>query len=111
MPKSHELLHRISGSGLSIEYKFTRTISVFSPKMTSIELLLVNSGDAPLSNIKLSDTVWKQFFSGDGGGGGVKRRGFFLVSSVIFSWQSFVYLFSPPAPPFFFFLSQAIGTT
>ena len=86
-PKSYELLHRISGNGLSIEYKFTRTISVFSPKMTSIELLLVNSGDAPLSNIKLSDTVWKQFSSGDGGG---EEGRIFLVSSVIFCWQSFI---------------------
>lgn len=55
-PKSYELLHRISGSGLSITYKFTRTISVFSPKMVSIELQLVNNGEAPLSNIKLGDS-------------------------------------------------------
>ncbi|KAK7499691.1 hypothetical protein BaRGS_00009032 [Batillaria attramentaria] len=55
-PKSYELLHRISGSGLSITYKFTRTISVFSPKMVSIELNLVNNGEGPLSNIKLGDS-------------------------------------------------------
>ena len=100
MPKSHELLHRISGNGLSIEYKFTRTISVFSPKMTSIELLLVNSGDAPLSNIKLSDTVWKQFSFGDGWGRGVKRGGFLgglfsnflLAKFYLFSSGAFIFL-------------------
>lgn len=56
IPKLYELLHRISGSGLSISYKFTRIISVFSPKMVSIELHIINNGDAPLSNIKLGDT-------------------------------------------------------
>ncbi|XP_076465075.1 AP-3 complex subunit beta-2-like isoform X2 [Babylonia areolata] len=54
--KSHELLHRISGNGLSISYKFTRTISVFSPKMVSIEWTLLNNADGPLNNIKLGET-------------------------------------------------------
>ncbi|ESO88349.1 hypothetical protein LOTGIDRAFT_126173 [Lottia gigantea] len=53
--KSYELLNRITGSGLSINYKFTRTVSVFSPKMVSIELMFTNSGDEPLTNIKLGE--------------------------------------------------------
>ncbi|KAK7116839.1 AP-3 complex subunit beta-2-like isoform X2 [Littorina saxatilis] len=54
-PKSYDLLHRISGNGLSITYKFTRTISVFSPNMASIELTLTNNSEGPLNNIKLGD--------------------------------------------------------
>ncbi|XP_061173908.1 AP-3 complex subunit beta-2-like [Saccostrea echinata] len=51
--KSYELLNRMTGNGLGITYKFTRTISVFSPKMVSIELTLTNHGDKPLSAIKV----------------------------------------------------------
>lgn len=56
-PKSYELLHRISGNGLSVTYKFTRTISVFSPKMVSVELFLTNNGDVPLTSVKIGETV------------------------------------------------------
>lgn len=59
-PKSYELLHRISGNGLSVTYKFTRTISVFSPKMVSVELFLTNNGDVPLTNVKIGETKVQQ---------------------------------------------------
>ncbi|XP_067666923.1 AP-3 complex subunit beta-2-like isoform X2 [Haliotis asinina] len=53
--KSYELLNRIKGNGLSVEYKYTRSISIFSPKMVSIELTLTNSGDTPITNISMGD--------------------------------------------------------
>ena len=55
--KSYELLNRMTGKGLGITYKFTRTISVFSPKMVSIELTLTNHGDNQLSGIKIGKKV------------------------------------------------------
>ncbi|KAK6188892.1 hypothetical protein SNE40_004974 [Patella caerulea] len=54
-PKSYELLNRMTGNGLSITYQFTRTVSVFSPKMVSIELKLTNNSDDTLTNIKIGD--------------------------------------------------------
>lgn len=51
--KSYDLLNRMTGNGLGITFKFTRTISVFSPKMVSIELTLTNHGENPLSGIKV----------------------------------------------------------
>lgn len=53
--KQYELLNRIKGNGLGVTYKFTRTISIFSPKMTSIELTLTNSSDNQLAGIKIGD--------------------------------------------------------
>ena len=55
--KSYELLNKLSGNGLSATYKFTRTISIFSPKMVSIELCLTNGSDNTLSAIKLEQKV------------------------------------------------------
>lgn len=55
--KSYELLNRMTGKGLGITYKFTRTVSVFSPKMVSIELTLTNHGDNQLSAIKIGKKV------------------------------------------------------
>ncbi|XP_064608318.1 AP-3 complex subunit beta-2-like isoform X2 [Liolophura sinensis] len=53
--KSYELLNRMSGNGLALSYKFTRTISIFSPKMASIELSFVNNSDKPLKEIHIGD--------------------------------------------------------
>lgn len=58
--KSYDLLNRMTGNGLGITYKFTRTISVFSPKMVSIELTLTNHGESPLSGIKVGKKVGKK---------------------------------------------------
>lgn len=57
--KSYDLLNRMTGNGLGITFKFTRTISVFSPKMVSIELTLTNHGENPLSGIKVGKKVRK----------------------------------------------------
>ncbi|XP_053385509.1 AP-3 complex subunit beta-2-like isoform X2 [Mercenaria mercenaria] len=51
--KSRELLNKMAGDGLSVTYKFTRTISIFSPKMVSIELSFTNGSDKTLSGIKI----------------------------------------------------------
>lgn len=58
--KSYDLLNRMTGNGLGITYKFTRTISVFSPKMVSIELTLTNHGESSLSGIKVGKKVGKK---------------------------------------------------
>jgi len=50
-----ELLNRITGGGLSVTYRFTRSISVFSPKMVSIELMFTNSADKPVEGIHITD--------------------------------------------------------
>ncbi|XP_060597112.1 AP-3 complex subunit beta-2-like [Ruditapes philippinarum] len=51
--KPRELLNKMAGDGLSVTYKFTRTISIFSPKMVSIELSFTNNSDKTLSGIKV----------------------------------------------------------
>ncbi|XP_052812976.1 AP-3 complex subunit beta-2-like [Mya arenaria] len=58
--KSYELLNKLTGNGLSITYRFTRTISIFSPKMVSIELAFTNSSDNTLSGIKIGQKKIQQ---------------------------------------------------
>ena len=53
----HELLNKFAGAGLSATYKFTRTVSIFSPKMTSVELVFTNQSDDPIHRIKIKDKV------------------------------------------------------
>ena len=47
----------MTGNGLSVTYKFTRTISIYSPKMASIELTFNNNTDKTLNAIKIGDKV------------------------------------------------------
>ncbi|KAJ7389585.1 AP-3 complex subunit beta-2, partial [Desmophyllum pertusum] len=49
--KSHELLHRMQGKGLSGSYKFTRGPCIYSTAMVAVEVTLVNNSEAPISNI------------------------------------------------------------
>lgn len=53
--KVYELLNRMTGKGLSVSYKFTRTVSIFSPKMASIEMTFVNSSDNTITGINIGD--------------------------------------------------------
>ncbi|XP_041375514.1 AP-3 complex subunit beta-2-like [Gigantopelta aegis] len=53
--KTYELLSRMKGNGLNVCYKFTRTISIFSPKMVSIELSFTNLGETNLQAIGIGD--------------------------------------------------------
>lgn len=51
--KSYDLLNRMTANGLTVKYCFTRTISIFNPKMTSIELTITNDSEKPMTNIKI----------------------------------------------------------
>lgn len=53
--KVYELVNKITGKGLTITYKFTRTVSIFSPKMVSIEMTFVNTSDNTISGIHIDD--------------------------------------------------------
>ena len=55
--KSFELLNKMKGNGLSVTYRFTRTISIFSPKMVSIELSFTNESDSKVSAIRIGEKV------------------------------------------------------
>ena len=55
--KTYELLNKMKGNGLSVTYRFTRTISIFSPKMVSIELSFSNGSDSTVSSIKIGEKV------------------------------------------------------
>ncbi|KAH3752044.1 hypothetical protein DPMN_186652 [Dreissena polymorpha] len=55
--KTYELLNKLSGDGLGITYKFTRTISIFTPKMVSIELTFTNSSESIVSNIRIGQKL------------------------------------------------------
>ncbi|KAG1662788.1 AP-3 complex subunit beta-1 [Nymphon striatum] len=50
-----EILNKVSGNGLSVEYRFSRSINIFCLKMTSIELTLTNHGPEPMKSIKIDD--------------------------------------------------------
>ncbi|XP_033749494.1 AP-3 complex subunit beta-2-like [Pecten maximus] len=53
--KVYELVNKIAGKGLTITYKFTRTVSIFSPKMVSIEMMFVNNSDNTISGIHIDN--------------------------------------------------------
>ena len=55
--RSYDLLNRITGDGLGISYKFTRTVSIFSKKMVSLDLTFTNSTDAPMKKIYVGEKV------------------------------------------------------
>uniref|UniRef100_A0A8C9U1J3 AP-3 complex subunit beta n=1 Tax=Scleropages formosus TaxID=113540 RepID=A0A8C9U1J3_SCLFO len=50
-PKSHELLHRMSGKGLAVSYHFPRQPCAYSHRMVSVQLTLTNGRDQPLEDI------------------------------------------------------------
>ncbi|XP_050949273.1 AP-3 complex subunit beta-1 isoform X2 [Labeo rohita] len=52
---SHELLHRMTGKGLSAQYRFTRQPCIYGNSMVSLQLTLSNSGDQALENIHISE--------------------------------------------------------
>ncbi|XP_031565931.1 AP-3 complex subunit beta-2-like [Actinia tenebrosa] len=53
--KSYELLHRMTGNGLSATYRFTRGPCIYSTTMIAVELTFTNSSDAAISNIHIGD--------------------------------------------------------
>ncbi|XP_069700513.1 AP-3 complex subunit beta-1 [Periplaneta americana] len=52
--KTTELLNKISGRGLNVLSRFTRSPHLFSPAMVSIELTFTNLGTEDLADIKVS---------------------------------------------------------
>uniref|UniRef100_A0A673H0M6 AP-3 complex subunit beta n=1 Tax=Sinocyclocheilus rhinocerous TaxID=307959 RepID=A0A673H0M6_9TELE len=52
---SHELLHRMTGKGLSAQYRFTRQPCIYGNSMVSLQLTLSNSSDQALENIHISE--------------------------------------------------------
>jgi len=51
--KSYELLNRLTGEGLSIEYKFTRAPCIFSSTMVGVELIFRNSSSSAINKISV----------------------------------------------------------
>lgn len=54
-PIKYELLHRMTGEGLSASYRYTRRPCIYSNKMLSIEITFTNHGDAPINNIHIGN--------------------------------------------------------
>ncbi|XP_037570258.1 LOW QUALITY PROTEIN: AP-3 complex subunit beta-2-like [Dermacentor silvarum] len=52
-----ELLNKVSGAGLAINYRFTRTPHLFSPKMASVEVTLANHGEEELPGVQITDRL------------------------------------------------------
>ena len=57
--RSFDLLNRITGDGLGITYKFTRTVSIFSMKMVSLDLTFTNTTEGPMKKICMGEKVRK----------------------------------------------------
>ncbi|XP_067279344.1 AP-3 complex subunit beta-1 [Pseudorasbora parva] len=52
---SHELLHRMTGKGLSAQYRFTRQPCIYGNSMVSLQLTLSNNSEQVLENIHISE--------------------------------------------------------
>lgn len=57
-----ELLNRMTGGGLSATYRFTRNVSIFSPKMVSVDVTFTNTSDAPIGGIKIGNKVRERLY-------------------------------------------------
>ncbi|XP_055729981.1 AP-3 complex subunit beta-1 isoform X2 [Salvelinus fontinalis] len=53
--KSHGLLHRMTGKGLSAQYQFPRQPCLYQPTMVSVQISLTNTTDHPLEQIHIGD--------------------------------------------------------
>ncbi|XP_052377394.1 AP-3 complex subunit beta-1-like isoform X5 [Oncorhynchus keta] len=53
--KSHDLLHRMTGKGLSAQYQFPRQPCLYQPTMVSVQISLTNTTDHPLEQIHVGD--------------------------------------------------------
>uniref|UniRef100_A0A8C7W520 AP-3 complex subunit beta n=1 Tax=Oncorhynchus mykiss TaxID=8022 RepID=A0A8C7W520_ONCMY len=53
--KSHDLLHRMTGKGLSAQYQFPRQPCLYQPTMVSVQISLTNTTDHPLEQIHIGD--------------------------------------------------------
>jgi len=55
--KTTELLNKISGRGLNVLYRFTRSPHLFSPAMVSVELTFTNLGSEELMDVRVGQKV------------------------------------------------------
>jgi len=55
--KTTELMNKISGRGLHVLSRFTRSPHLFSPAMVSVELTFTNLGTEELVDIRVSQKV------------------------------------------------------
>ncbi|XP_071378649.1 AP-3 complex subunit beta-1 isoform X2 [Centroberyx affinis] len=53
--KSHELLHHMTGKGLSAQYHFPRQPCLYQPSMVAVQVTLTNSSDHSLEEIHIGD--------------------------------------------------------
>ncbi|XP_066458942.1 AP-3 complex subunit beta-1 isoform X2 [Eleutherodactylus coqui] len=53
--KSHELLHRMSGKGLSAQYHFPRQPCIFGAQMVSVQIIFNNSSDKEIEDIHIEE--------------------------------------------------------
>uniref|UniRef100_A0A182SNV4 AP-3 complex subunit beta C-terminal domain-containing protein n=1 Tax=Anopheles maculatus TaxID=74869 RepID=A0A182SNV4_9DIPT len=51
--KKHELLNKVNGFGLGIEYRFVRSPHLYSSRMVSVELCFTNHGNVELLDIEM----------------------------------------------------------
>ena len=55
--KKFELLNKINGHGLKVEYRFTRSQHLVSSVMVSIELSFINESKEPIKYIRIGNKV------------------------------------------------------
>ncbi|XP_076020068.1 AP-3 complex subunit beta-1 isoform X2 [Genypterus blacodes] len=53
--KTHELLHHMTGKGLSAKYHFPRQPCLYQPSMVAVQVILTNSSDHSLEEIHIGD--------------------------------------------------------
>ncbi|XP_065595842.1 AP-3 complex subunit beta-1 isoform X1 [Cyrtonyx montezumae] len=53
--KMHEMLHRMTGKGLSAHYQFSRQPCIFGDRMVSVQVTLKNTTDQKIDNIHIGE--------------------------------------------------------
>lgn len=54
--KTHELLHHMTGKGLSAKYQFPRQPCLYQPSMVAVQVVLTNNSDHCLEKIHIGET-------------------------------------------------------
>ena len=55
--KKYELLNKVSGRGLKMEYRFTRSQHLVSPAMVNIEIIVSNESSEIIKDVKVGNKV------------------------------------------------------
>lgn len=59
--KTFELLNKISGKGLKVDFRFTRSQHLVSSAMTSIEMTFTNESGDEIKDIRVGSKVRREF--------------------------------------------------